>query len=68
MWNKFKHDNILPCLGILEAVGSIFLVSPYMKNGSLAQYIRTDPNRDRMEWVDFVLLCSLLRLMSPGGK
>ena len=42
MWGSLKHKFVLPFLGIYELEGGIapqfFLVSPFMKNGTLAQW------------------------------
>ncbi|KAF8314400.1 kinase-like domain-containing protein, partial [Amanita rubescens] len=39
MWGSLKHKFVLPFIGIHEEEdGMAFLVSPYMKNGTLAQW------------------------------
>ena len=42
MWGSLKHKFVLPLLGIYEfesgPVSRFFLVSPYMKNGTLSQW------------------------------
>ncbi|KAF8339493.1 hypothetical protein F5887DRAFT_460000 [Amanita rubescens] len=40
MWRSLHHKFVLPFLGIYEneAAGRIFLVSPYMTNGTLSQW------------------------------
>ncbi len=40
MWRSLHHKFVLPFLGIYEneAAGHIFLVSPYMTNGTLSQW------------------------------
>ena len=42
MWGSLKHKFVLPFLGIYEIesgiVSRFFLVSPYMGNGTLAQW------------------------------
>ena len=35
MWRSLSHSYILPLLGIFEVESQLFLVSPYMKNGTL---------------------------------
>ena len=46
MWGSLKHKFVLPFLGIYEIEGGTvpqtFLVSPYMKNGTLAQWRKTE--------------------------
>jgi hypothetical protein len=42
MWRSLKHKYVLPFLGIHEITNKtlpqFFLVSPYMKNGTLARW------------------------------
>src|SRR6266550_4000984 len=40
MWRSLNHECILPFLGIFEdeSASLMFLVSPYMKNGTLSQW------------------------------
>ena len=42
MWRSLDHEFVLPFLGIHEIGGTtepqFFLVSPYMKNGTLARW------------------------------
>lgn len=45
------HDHILSCLGVLEALNSLFLVSPYIESGSISGFIRNHPEVDRVDWV-----------------
>ena len=46
MWGSLKHNFVLPFTGIHEEDnGTVFLVSPYMKNGTLAQWRKnTNPS------------------------
>ncbi len=45
MWRSLKHKFVLPFFGIYELQSStasqLFLVSPYMRNGTLAQWRKT---------------------------
>ena len=38
MWRSLNHNLVLPFLGIYENDSASFLVSPYMKNGTLVQW------------------------------
>ncbi|KAF8695227.1 hypothetical protein AX14_001856, partial [Amanita brunnescens Koide BX004] len=40
VWRSLSHPYILPLLGIFERESQIFLVSPYMENGTLAGWRR----------------------------
>ena len=38
MWRSLNHNLVLPFLGIYQNESASFLVSPYMKNGTLVQW------------------------------
>ena len=38
MWAMLKHEFVLSFLGIYKQRDEMFLVSPYMPNGTLAQW------------------------------
>ncbi|KAI9206322.1 uncharacterized protein BJ171DRAFT_566676 [Polychytrium aggregatum] len=39
VWHSLKHDNILPLLGACDTVTKPFMVSPFMKNGTLRRFV-----------------------------
>ncbi|KAG8790267.1 hypothetical protein FRC12_012341 [Ceratobasidium sp. 428] len=47
IWSKLEHDHIVPLLGVMEFRGSIGLVSPWMKHGSILEYLKRNPKVDR---------------------
>ena len=51
MWGSLKHKFVLPFLGIDEQPdGTTFLISPYMANGTLAQWRKqANPSVSEME-------------------
>ncbi|KAK1217181.1 hypothetical protein PQX77_020189 [Marasmius sp. AFHP31] len=48
LWRQMKHPNLLPCLGIYELEDShqLCLISPWMENGNLVQYLKNTPEED----------------------
>ncbi|KAJ8083210.1 hypothetical protein PM082_009082 [Marasmius tenuissimus] len=48
VWRQLKHPNLLPFLGIyyLENESQFCLVSPWMENGNLVQYLRATRKED----------------------
>lgn len=59
MWKGLKHPNVLPFLGMIELSEALYLVSPYVENGSADDYIRARPDVDRPS------LVSLFRMSVP---
>ncbi|KAF5315565.1 hypothetical protein D9611_004734 [Ephemerocybe angulata] len=50
LWSHLAHDNVLPFYGIhrLEGeAGRICLISPWMENGSIGEYLLRVPTADR---------------------
>ncbi|KAG2140917.1 kinase-like domain-containing protein [Suillus bovinus] len=57
VWIKLKHDHILPLDGVIEEFGPLpALVSPWMKEGSLNDYLKrefsglSDPRKQELVW------------------
>ncbi|KAF8597605.1 WD40 repeat-like protein [Ceratobasidium sp. AG-I] len=46
-WSKVQHENVMEPLGIVMFQGQIGMVSLWMTNGTLDQYIQNNPNIDR---------------------
>ncbi|KAG8904048.1 hypothetical protein FRB99_002352 [Tulasnella sp. 403] len=44
-WRDLQHPNVLPFLGSCNINNFIYLVSPYMENGSVMDFIRDHPER-----------------------
>ncbi|KAF9449681.1 kinase-like protein [Macrolepiota fuliginosa MF-IS2] len=58
MWARLAHDNILPFYGIFcldEVAQRLCLVSPWMKNGNLGEYLENNPNAPRMFLIQDVI-------------
>ncbi|KAK7037716.1 hypothetical protein VNI00_010942 [Paramarasmius palmivorus] len=45
IWRQLRHPNLLPCLGLyyLDDSQRICLVSPWMENGNLVEFLRSQP-------------------------
>ncbi|KAF9242817.1 kinase-like domain-containing protein [Melanogaster broomeanus] len=48
-WHRLQHPNIAPLYGVMQAVNSIAMVSPWCNNGTIMEYIqREDIRADRL--------------------
>ncbi|KAG8903405.1 hypothetical protein FRB99_003335 [Tulasnella sp. 403] len=48
LWQRLDHPNILPFIGLAEDDESrLYLLSPWMENGSLCDYLRRNVEADR---------------------
>ncbi|KIO31724.1 hypothetical protein M407DRAFT_217753, partial [Tulasnella calospora MUT 4182] len=48
-WQKLRHPNILEFIGTLKRDGHIYFVSPFIKNGTLAEYVLVHPDANRIK-------------------
>ena len=69
MWGSLEHNFVLPFIGIHEDEdGMAFFVSPYMKNGTLAQWRKnTNPSIAQITervWFSFLLLSFIITHLS----
>lgn len=51
IWQRLKHPNVLPLLGVYESPRQFCFISPFMSNGSLSAYIRLHPEENRIRLV-----------------
>ena len=54
MWSYFSHPNLLPFYGIyqvIERLGCVGLVSPWMENGNVNEYLQANPGAPRLPLV-----------------
>lgn len=54
LWKSLEHPNVLPllCVGIEPLV----MISEWMTNGNVIEYIKQNPEADRIALVGFLLL------------
>jgi len=71
IWKTLHHPNVLPLYGASSTTGDPpwFFVSPYMKNGTLVDYLKRVEHEDRPSGLG-VGVDSLpsMPLRSPGGR
>ncbi|KAG8770065.1 hypothetical protein FRC12_004537 [Ceratobasidium sp. 428] len=46
-WSRLKHDNIVELLGLAHFRDHLAMVSPWMDNGTLLEYLERNPAADR---------------------
>jgi abelson tyrosine-protein kinase 1 len=68
IWQRLKNRNVLPLFGASSATGDPpwFFVSPYYRNGTLAEYLKRLPNKSMVlgGGVDVLkMLCEIARGM-----
>ena len=54
MWKALKHPNVLPLLGVEMTETRLAMVSEWMTNGNINQFVVTHPDANRFELVGFL--------------
>ncbi|KAF9259325.1 kinase-like protein, partial [Marasmius fiardii PR-910] len=51
LWNQLNHPNLLPFLGVTTVLltGKVALVSPWMVNGPITNFLKLKPRHDRLK-------------------
>ncbi|KAJ7575155.1 kinase-like domain-containing protein, partial [Mycena floridula] len=63
VWKQLHHPNVLPFLGASEDLfpPSFCLISPWMTNGNLIDYLKDHPEHDRFEAI--TQICDAMRYL-----
>ena len=51
LWKRLTHENILPFMGVSRDIGEFCLISPWMSNGTIMEYIRDNNQINLLELV-----------------
>lgn len=56
IWRHLRHPNILPLTGVTIGSERCSMVSDWMENGTIKQFIEMNPDANRIELVGSVLM------------
>ena len=51
MWKFLQHPNILPLVGVMMSEARFAMVSGWMANGNINEFIKANPEAGRLELV-----------------
>ena len=51
MWKSLQHPNILPLVGVMMSENRFAMVSHWMANGNINEFIKQNPEADRLKLV-----------------
>ena len=54
-WKTLRHPNVLSLLGVTMSENRLVIVSEWMVKGNINQFVRANPNADRLGLVRFSL-------------
>ena len=52
-WNSLRHPNVLPFLGVTMSEKHFAMVSEWMVNGNVNEFIKANRDANRFELVGF---------------
>ena len=53
MWSALRHENVLPLLGATVIGTRFVMVSEWMPNGNINEFVKARPDADRVGLVSF---------------
>ena len=53
VWSTLRHPNVLPLLGATMTDVQFVMVSEWMVNGNINEFLKVNPNADRLGLVRF---------------
>ena len=53
MWKTLRHSNVLPLMGVTMSEVQFAMISEWMVNGNINDFVRTHPDEDRLRLVSF---------------
>ena len=59
-WNALRHPNVLPLLGVTMTETRFVMVSEWMERGDINEFVKADPDADRLRLVRFLFTVLLV--------
>ena len=50
-WKGLRHPNVLPLLGVTMTDNRFVMISDWMENGCITEFVNAHPEADRLELV-----------------
>ena len=59
MWKSLQHPNVMPLVGVAMSESHFAMISDWMANGSICEFLKGNPSANRLElvslWFDISL-------------
>ena len=53
-WKSLEHPNVLSLMGVTMSEAQFAMVSDWMANGSISEFVGANPDVNRLELVSFL--------------
>jgi len=60
MWKALRHPNVLPLIGATIIGDQFIMISEWMSNGNINEFLEANPDADRLRLVRFPFKVSFL--------
>ena len=47
-WRTLRHPNILPLIGVMMTESQFAMISDWMENGSINEFVKANPDADQL--------------------
>ena len=54
-WKFLRHPNVLPLIGVMVSENQFAMISDWMANGNINDFMKAHPDANRLELVGFSL-------------
>ena len=58
-WRALRHPNVLPLIGVMMTESQFAMVSHWMENGNIDEFVKANPDADHLGLVCFSFKVSL---------
>ena len=58
-WRTLQHPNVLPLIGVMMTETQFTMISEWMENGNINEFVKANPNANRLALVCFPFKVSL---------
>ena len=63
LWRQLSHPYVLAFYGVLMADGEVFIISPFIENGALLDFLVKNPDVDRFPIVSELSIIKATHLL-----
>ena len=55
MWRALRHPNVLSLIGVMKSETQFAMISDWMANGNVTDFVKAHPDTNRLKLVGFSL-------------
>jgi len=63
MWKFLRHPNVLPLIGVMMSETRFAMISSWMENGNINEFLKKNPDANRLGLVCFPIQSPIIIFM-----